>query len=216
MSELFEQDRSAEREQFRQDSYRQQQELAQIKAKKSRTWLITGIVAGILVLYGGCSYNSLVENREAVRRHWSQVENVMQRRADLIPNLVETVRGVTKQELEVFSRIADARSRLLSPGASPADRVRANAEISTQILALVEKYPELRSNESFNRLMDELAGAENRISTERKRYIETVEAYNVSTSRFPTVLMAGLFGFEKEEDYFKATEGAHKAPQVKF
>jgi LemA protein len=197
--------------------------MAQVRTKKGRTVLIVAVVVGgLLLIFGGgaaSSYNSLVKNQEAVRKQWSQVENVMQRRADLIPNLVETVRGVTKQELEVLSRIADARSRLLSPAASPVDRVRADADISaarTQILALVEKYPELRSNESFHRLMDELAGSENRISTERRRYIEAVEDYNVSTSQFPTVLTARLLGFEKEQDYFKAAPGAEKAPSVKF
>jgi LemA protein len=227
MSELFERDRGEEREEFRKEFYRHQQELAQVQAKKSRTRMITAIVLGalILILGGGTvsSYNSLVERHEAVRKGWSQVENVMQRRADLIPNLVNTVKGVTQQELAVFSRIAEARSRLLSPSASPQERVRANEEIAaalpefrTQVLVLAERYPELRSNETFNRLMDELAGTENRIAVARRDYIQVVEQYNVSTSRFPTVVVARLFGFEKEQNYFQAAEGARQAPEVKF
>lgn len=223
MSDWFEKDRSAEREQFRQDYYRQQQALAREQSRKRRVWMTTALVlGGLIVILGGCSissYNGLVAKREAVRTHWSQVENVMQRRADLIPNLVETVKGVTKQELAVFSRIADARSRLLSPTATPEERVRANEEISrfrVQMLMLQEQYPQLRSNESFNRLMDELAGSENRIAVERKRYIEAVQEYNVTTSRFPTVITARLFGFAPEQDYFQAAEGAREAPKVEF
>jgi len=227
MSDLFEKDRSAEREQFRQDYYREQQALAQEKSRKSRTWMITALViGGLIVILGGCSvssYNGLVKNRETVRTQWSQVENVMQRRADLIPNLVNTVKGVTKQELAVFSQIAAARSRLLNPTASPEERVQANAEIETalpqlrrQMLLLVEQYPELRSNETFNRLMDELAGSENRIAVARRDYIQAVQTYNVATSQFPTVIAARLFGFAPEQDYFKAAEGAKEAPKVQF
>lgn len=227
MSDLFEKNRSAEREQFRQDYYRQQQALAYEKSRKSKMWTITALViGGLIVILGGCSvssYNRLVENREAVRTQWSHVENVMQRRADLIPNLVNTVKGVTKQELAVFSQIAAARSRLLNPAATPEEQVQANAEIETalpqlrrQMLLLVEQYPELRSNETFNRLMDELAGSENRIAVARRDYIQAVQTYNVATARFPTVIAARLFGFAPEQDYFKAAEGAKEAPKVQF
>ena len=227
MSDLFEKEAGTEREQFRQDYYRQQQALTQEKSQKRKTWIITALVVGGLIFIFGVtsisSYNGLVGKREEVRKEWSQVENVMQRRADLIPNLVNTVKGVTKQELAVFSSIADARSRLLSPAATPEERVRANTEIEaalpqirSQMLLLVERYPELGSNETFNRLMDELAGTENRIAVERGRYIQSVQEYNVATSRFPTVIVARLFRFEREQDYFKAAEGAKEVPKVEF
>ncbi len=219
MSDLFEKDRSAEREQFRQEYYDQQQALTKQKSKKTLTWIIAAVVVGILLLWSASSYNGLVGKREEVNKYWSQVENQMQRRADLIPNLVSTVKGITKQELEVFSRVADARSKLLSPTASPEERVRANEQISqfrVQVLSLAEQYPELRSSENFNRLMDELAGTENRISVARRDYIQSVQNYNVTTSQFPTVMMARLFGFKPEENYFQAAEGAKEAPKVEF
>jgi LemA protein len=219
MSDLFEKDRGTEREQFRQEYYREQNTLTQAKSRKRWMWIAVAVIAGVLVLNSVSSYNGLVGKREEVRQQWSQVENVMQRRADLIPNLVATVKGITKQELDVFTRVADARSRLLSPTATPDERVRANEEISqfrVQMLSLAEQYPELKSSESFNRLMDELAGTENRIAVARRDYIQAVQDYNVTTSRFPTVLVARLFGFQAQENYFKAAEAARETPKVQF
>lgn len=218
MSDFFEQ-QTPGREQFRQEYYRQQQALAREKSRKRVTWIVVAVVVVVLGLWTMSSYNSLVERRERVRTAWSQVENVMQRRADLIPNLVNTVKGVTKQELAVFSRIAEARSKLLSPSATPEERIRANEQIAqfrVQMLSLAERYPELRSNETFQRLMDELAGTENRIAVARRDYIRAVQQYNVATSRFPTVLIARLMGFQREQNYFKAAEGARQAPKVEF
>jgi LemA protein len=223
MSDLFEREPTAEREQFRQEHSRQQLLMAREKSRRRTKWTIAAVIlAGLILIIGGSSistYNGLVKKREVTQEKWSQVENVMQRRADLIPNLVDTVKGVTQQELDVFSRIAEARSRLLSSGATPEQQVQANDQIrrlSFQVLSLVEQYPELRSNESFNRLMDELAGAENRIAVARRDYIQAVQDYNVTTSQFPTVVMARLLGFEREQDYFQATDAARETPQVDF
>jgi LemA protein len=223
MSDLFEKEGSLEQDQFRQEYYRQQQALAQAQSRQRRTWLVTALIVGGLILIFGIgsisSYNGLVVRREKVNQQWSQVENVMQRRADLIPNLVATVKGITKQELDVFSRVAEARSKLLSDRATPEERVRANEQLSqfrVQMLTVAEQYPQLKSSDNFNRLMDELAGTENRIAVARRDYIEAVQDYNVTTSRFPTVVAARLFGFQPERDYFKAAEGAREAPKVQF
>jgi LemA protein len=222
MSELFDQDQGG-RAEFRQAYVREQEQLAQAtEQKKKKRKYATIIIVGVIVIFGLLSissYNGLVGRKESIQSSWSQVENVMQRRADLIPNLVSTVKGITKQELEVFGRISDARSRLLQPAATPEEKVQANAQIErdlVQVLALRETYPELKSNASFLRLMDELSGSENRISVARRDYIQAVESYNVASSRFPTVIMARLFGFGRVEDYFKAAPEAQRAPQVQF
>lgn len=216
MSDLFDQAPEKQRDPYRQEYYRQQKELAQQQSRRRTAWIIAAIAIAVLAMGSCASYNNLVSKRERVRKQWSQVENVMQRRADLIPNLVATVKGITKQESEIFTRLADARSKLLSPTATPTEKVQADRQLSVQVLSLVEQYPQLRSSESFNRLMDELAGAENRIAQERRVYNQIVEEYNVSTSRFPTVLVANLFGFKREQDYFKATEDAKQVPAVQF
>jgi LemA protein len=218
---------SGTREEFRQVYLREQEQLARARAeRRRRAWRAGALLGAFILIFGGYSvltYNSLVAKREAVRSRWSQVENQMQRRADLIPNLVNTVRGITKQELEVFTRITEARARLLAPGATPEERVQANAQIETllpqlrvQVLSLAEQYPELRSNETFQRLMDELAGSENRIAVARRDYIQAVQDYNIATSRFPAVLVARLLGFQRAEDYFKAAPEATRVPQVQF
>jgi LemA protein len=218
---------SGAREEFRHVYLREQEQLARARQQRRRRLLLGGVILGALIfLFGGYSvstYNSLVAKREAVRSRWSQVENQMQRRADLIPNLVNTVRGITKQEVEVFTRIAEARAKLLKPDATPQERVQANAQIEAllpqlrvQVLSLAEQYPELRSSETFQRLMDELAGSENRIAVARRDYIQAVQEYNIATSRFPSVLIARLFGFERAEDYFKAAPEATRVPQVQF
>ncbi|MGE0591866.1 MAG: LemA family protein [Vicinamibacterales bacterium] len=165
----------------------------------------------------GCSYNTFVSQEEAIKAQWAQVENQLQRRNDLVPNLVETVKGIAQQEQDVFGRIADSRARLASAG-SPAEAMAAANEQSSalaRLLVVVENYPELRSSESFNRLMDELSGTENRIAVERMRYNERVQAYNTSRRQFPSNITAGIFGFA-EYPLFDAPPGAEAVPQVDF
>ncbi len=162
--------------------------------------------------------NALVTKNEAVKAAWSQVDIVLQRRADLIPNLVETVKGYAKQEQTVFGDIAKARSALLSAG-TPADKIAANNQLDGAIgrlLVLVENYPQLKSNENFMRLQDELAGTENRIAVERKRYNDTLQDYNTYIQKFPNNIFAGWAGFKPNEAYFKAAEGSREAPKVNF
>jgi LemA protein len=178
------------------------------------------VVAGFLVLaiaYGGCKYNSLVNAEEDVAGAWAQVENVLKRRADLIPNLVETVKGFAAQEKEIFSNVAEARSRLLA-ARGPEEAADANAGLTSalgRLLMVSERYPELKSNQNFLRLQDELAGTENRIATERKRYNDKVVEYNKTIRRFPSSIFAGMFGFDKKE-YFEVQEADKQVPQVKF
>lgn len=173
------------------------------------------VIAGLLVMPLIGSYNNLVTLSENADQQWANVETVLQRRYDLIPNLVESVKGAMAQEQEVFGRIADARSSLLN-ASSVEDKVEASNQLERGIRDLkvvVENYPELRSNESVTRLMDELAGTENRISVERGRYNETVAEYNRKIKRFPTVIIAGMMGFD-ERAYFEAADGAETAPKV--
>ena len=173
------------------------------------------VIAGLLVMPLIGSYNNLVTLSENADQQWANVETVLQRRYDLIPNLVESVKGAMAQEQEVFGRIADARSSLLN-ASSVEDKVEASNQLERGIRDLkvvVENYPELRSNESVTRLMDELAGTENRISVERGRYNETVAEYNRKIKRFPTVIIAGMMGFD-EREYFEAADGAETAPKV--
>jgi len=162
--------------------------------------------------------NTLVTKNEAVKAAWSQVDIALQRRADLIPNLVETVKGIAKQEQTVFGDIAKARSALLSAG-SPSDKIAANNQLDGAIgrlLVIVENYPELKSNENFLRLQDELAGTENRISVERKRYNDTLQDYNTYVQQFPNSIFAGWSGFKPNDAYFKAAEGSRAVPKVNF
>jgi len=183
------------------------------------------IVVGVLVLLGVVAAsmyvgarNEIVRKNEAVNSAWSQVDVVLQRRADLIPNLVETVKGYAAQEQKVFGDIANARAALLSAKA-PADRIAANGQLDGalgRLLAIVENYPQLRSNENFLRLQDELAGTENRIAVERRRYNETVQDYNTYIGLFPNSIFAAWAGFHRNDAYFKAAEGAREAPRVRF
>jgi LemA protein len=162
--------------------------------------------------------NTLVSKNEAVKGAWSQVDIVLQRRADLIPNLVETVKGYAKQEQTVFDDIAKARSALLSAG-NPAGKIAANNQLDGalgRLLALSENYPQLKSNENFLRLQDELAGTENRIAVERKRYNDTLQDYNTYVQQFPASVFAGWAGFKPNDTYFKATEGSREVPKVNF
>jgi LemA protein len=162
--------------------------------------------------------NALVTKNEAVKAAWSQVDIALQRRADLIPNLVETVKGYAKQEQTVFGDIAKARSALLSAG-SPSEKIAANNQLDGAIgrlLVIVENYPQLKSNENFLRLQDELAGTENRISVERKRYNDTLQDYNTYVQQFPNNIFAGWSNFKPNDAYFKAAEGAREVPKVNF
>jgi len=162
--------------------------------------------------------NTLVTKNEAVKAAWSQVDIVLQRRADLIPNLVETVKGYAQQEQTVFGDIAKARSALLSAG-NPQEKIAANNQLDGAIgrlLVVVENYPQLKSNENFLRLQDELAGTENRIAVERKRYNDTLQDYNTYVQQFPHNIFAGWAGFKANEAYFTASEGARQAPKVNF
>jgi Uncharacterized conserved protein len=160
----------------------------------------------------------LVAKNEAVKSTWSQVDVVLQRRADLIPNLVETVKAYAKQEQTVFGDIAKARSALLSAG-TPQDKIAANNQLDGamgRLLLVVENYPQLKSNENFMRLQDELAGTENRIAVERKRYNDTLQDYNTYVQQFPASIFAGWAGFKKNDAYFTASEGSRQAPKVDF
>jgi LemA protein len=182
------------------------------------------IVIGILVLivlipffYLKGTYNSLVRMDEEVKAAWAQVENQLQRRYDLIPNYVETVKGYAAHEKEVFLRVTEARSKV-SGAANIQDKIQANNALSSalaRLLVVVERYPELKANTNFIRLQDELAGTENRIAVERRRYNETVKTYNITIRRFPTNLLAGMFGFEKAA-FFEVPEERQEAPKVQF
>ena len=165
----------------------------------------------------GCSYNAFSRQEEAINAQWAQVQNQLQRRNDLIPNLVETVKGYAAHEEGVYKDIADARSKLLA-ARSPEETIQAaNQQTSAlgRLLAVVENYPQLRANEQFNRLMDELAGTENRIAVERMRYNERIQEYNTARRQFPANLTARLFSF-KEYPFFEAPAAAQEVPKVNF
>ena len=165
----------------------------------------------------GCSYNTFVSQEEAIKAQWAQVENQLQRRNDLIPNLVETTKGFAQHEEKVYKDIADARSQLLSAKTPAESMAAANAQTSAlgRLLAVVENYPNLKSNEQFNRLMDELAGTENRIAVERMRYNERVQAYDTARRQFPGNLTAKMFSF-KDYPLFTAPPEAKQVPKVNF
>jgi LemA protein len=182
-----------------------------------RSTMLMVLALGGAVASSGCSYNTFVSQEEAIKAQWAQVENQLQRRNDLIPNLVETVKGISQQEQEVFGRIADSRARLAG-ATTPEQRMQAANDQSTalaRLLVVVENYPELRSSESFKRLMDELSGTENRIAVERMRYNERVQAYNTSRRQFPSNVTASIFGF-KEYTLFDAPTEAEAVPRVNF
>jgi LemA protein len=165
----------------------------------------------------GCSYNKFVSQEEAIKAQWAQVENQLQRRNDLIPNLVETTKGFAQHEESVYKDIADARSRLLAAKSPDETIAAANQQTSAlgRLLAVVENYPQLKANEQFNRLMDELAGTENRLAVERMRYNERVQEYDTSRRQFPANLTAKMFGF-KEYPFFQAPPEAKTVPKVNF
>jgi LemA protein len=180
------------------------------------------IIIVLLAVWFGSTFvshrNEMVRKREAINSAWAQVDVVLQRRADLIPNLVETVKGVAGQEQKVFGDIAAARSALLN-AKTPSDKIAANGQLDGalgRLLVIVENYPQLRSNENFLRLQDELAGTENRIAIERRRYNDAIQDYNTYIGLFPNNIVASLSGFTRNDAYFKAEEGSRTAPRVNF
>ena len=183
--------------------------------------VIGGVLVGLLLvaaLIFGSSFvslrNTMVVQQEAIKAAWAQVDIVIQRRADLIPNLVETVKGFATQEQEVFGNIANARAAL-GGARTPAETIEANNQLSgalARLLVIVENYPELKSNQNFIRLQDELAGTENRIAVERRRYNEAVQQYNTTIQLFPNNIVASLSGFTREDAYFRTSEEARQAP----
>jgi LemA protein len=182
--------------------------------------IVAVLVLGIFFVFGSyvSTKNALVQKDEAVKSAWSQVDVVLQRRADLIPNLVNTVKGFAKQETTVFGDIANARAGLLNAH-DPAGKIQANGQLDGalgRLLALQENYPELKSNEQFLRLQDELAGAENRIAVERRRYNNTIQDYNTYVRQFPNSIWAGIAGFQPNNAYFRASESSRTAPSVNF
>ncbi|MGE0680551.1 MAG: LemA family protein [Candidatus Binatia bacterium] len=179
--------------------------------------VLVGLLLSSVCGLSGCGYNSMVSMKEAITAAWSQVENQLQRRNDLIPNLVETTKGYAAHEKEIFENIANARAKLIGAG-SRTEQIDAANQVSSalsRLLAIAERYPDLKANQQFARLSDELAGTENRIATERRRYNETVQEYNTYIQKFPAMLTAGMFGFQPEK-YFEAPESAKQVPQVKF
>jgi len=181
-----------------------------------RTIRVSTAMALVLLL-SGCGYNTMVAQQEQVDAAWSEVENQLQRRNDLIPNLVNTVKGFAQQEQDVLVKVTEARSRVAGAG-SPEEKIEASNQLSgalSRLLVVVEKYPELKSNQNFLRLQDELAGTENRLAVARMRYNEVVRDYNTTIKKFPTNIMASITGF-KEKPYFQAPEGAKEAPKVEF
>jgi LemA protein len=177
----------------------------------------------LLLGMGACSKyvsvrNDLVTQRESVTAAWSTVDVALQRRADLIPNLVETVKGFAAHETEVFKNIGDARAAL-GGARTPGEKIAANDQLSgalSRLLVISENYPQLRSNENFLRLQDELSGTENRIAVERRKYNETLQRYNTSIELFPNNIVAGMSGFNRNDDYFKTEPGARANPKVQF
>jgi LemA protein len=182
-----------------------------------RKALQAAVLAIVAVTLSGCSYNKFTTQEEAIKGSWGEVQNQIQRRSDLIPNLVESVKGYASHEEGVFKEIADARAKLLA-AKSPEETIAAANQQTTalgRLLAVVENYPNLKANEQFNRLMDELAGTENRLSTARMRYNERIQEYNTTRRKFPSNVTAKMFGF-KEYPYYEAPPSSQAAPKVDF
>lgn len=200
--------------------------------------VIVGVLVVLVLIFGGAAvggYNTLVGKRNNVDNNWAQVENQLQRRADLIPNLVNTVKGYANFEQETLTRIADARSRILSPTATPEQKMEASNQMSAaarqagllpggeggilgsggRFLSITEQFPQLKADQQFLRLQDELAGSENRLSVARRDYNNSVNEYNTTRQTFPTVLIASLMGFQ-DKPFFKSEEAAKQVPRVDF
>ena len=187
--------------------------------KKTLLIVLAVIVVLAIALYSffAGNYNKFVKMDVGIKAAWSQVENQLQRRYDLIPNLVETVKGYAKQEHDVLVEVTNARSKVGGAGTVP-DKIAANNELTgalSRLMVVVEKYPDLKSNQNFMKLQDELAGTENRIAVERMRYNESVKVYNEAIRSFPANFLAGMYGF-KEAAFFEAPKDAKAAPKVKF
>lgn len=189
--------------------------------KSQKTILIVVALLVLLIVipysYLKGTYNSLVTMDETVKGAWAQVENQLQRRYDLIPNYVETVKGYAAHEKEVFVKVTEARSKVAG-AANISEKMQANNQLSSalsRLMVVVERYPELKANTNFIRLQDELAGTENRIAVERRRFNETVKVYNIKIRSFPTNIIAGMFGFEKAT-FFEVPKERQEAPKVKF
>ena len=191
-----------------------------------KTWIIIIAVIAVIAIYFTSTYNSMVAQEEAVSTAWSNVENQYQRRSDLIPNLVNTVKGYATHEKETFDAVVSARAKATQTTVSIDDLTpekmqayqRAQGEVGSalsRLLAVTENYPELKANENFKELQVQLEGTENRISVERRNFNKTTREYNTAIRKFPRNIVAGMFGFEKHP-YFEAEEGSEKAPEVKF
>jgi LemA protein len=186
----------------------------------SKKWIPLAVIGGLVLILGLffiSRYNSLVSKNEEVDNTWAQVENVLQRRADLIPNLVETVKGYASHEREIFTQVAEARAKLAG-ARGPEQAAAANNELTgalSRLLVIAERYPDLKANQNFQGLQDELAGTENRIAVERKRYNDAVRDFNAAIKRFPGNLVAGMAGFSAKQ-YFEAEAGAKEVPKVSF
>jgi LemA protein len=185
--------------------------------RQLRTIVGLALLLVVAAVAPGCSYNQFVSQEESIKTQWAQVENQLQRRNDLSPNLVETTKGFAQQERDVFGQIAESRAKLAG-AQTPEQTIQAANEQSAalaRLLVVVENYPQLRSSETFNRLMDELAGTENRIAVERMRYNELVQGYNTLRRQFPSNITAGVFGF-REYPVFNAPPEAERVPRVDF
>lgn len=182
----------------------------------SATMLATLLLASALAV-SGCGYNRLVAQGETTEAAWSEIDNQLQRRNDLVPNLVATVKGFAAHEQEVLTQVTEARSRVAGAG-SPTDKMAASNDLSgalSRLLVVVERYPELKADQNFLRLQDELAGTENRLAVARMRYNDAARAYNTSAKSFPTLITARLFGFD-EKPYFEAPAESKESPKVEF
>jgi LemA protein len=183
--------------------------------------VVLGVLVLVGVLLGGTlmtDRNELVTEREAVQSSWSQVDVALQRRGDLIPNLVETVKGSAGHEEKVINDVTSARAAMMG-ARTPAEKIQANSQLDgalSRLMVVVENYPNIKANENFLRLQDELAGTENRIAVERRKYNEVVQHYNTDIALFPKNIAAGMFGFQREDAYFKADTAAKEVPKVKF
>lgn len=186
----------------------------------SKGWIFLGVVLAVLFVGGGSligSYNQLVNMDEDVKSAYAQIDTIMQRRADLIPNAAKTAGAIANYEKDTFTQLAEARSGV-SNASSPSELAEANEELNkavTQLNVVVENYPELKANQNFIMLQDQLEGSENRVSTERKNYNDTVSLYNRKIKSFPTSILAGMFNFD-EAEYFEADESAKEAPELDF
>jgi LemA protein len=183
--------------------------------------IVVGVLVLIAIVLGGSlvtAHNQLVTEQEAIHGSWAQVDAALQRRLDLIPNLVETVKGAATHEEKVIGEVTEARAAMMG-AKTPQERIQANQQLDGalgRLLVVVENYPNIKANENFLHLQDELAGTENRINVERRKYNETVQKYNTDIALFPQNIAAGIWGFHREDAYFKADTAAKDAPKVKF